>query len=153
MDFEIGQHSQAKMRLRRLYNNHYYLPSGTPTEWDKKLKEFDPELSLRCGHVSGRFLIFYDHHGELTTVHSFSRNESFGRAFLNVKHNSLMNSRALIQMRKDLDSAEQKRQDYLIDQCGEEVGVEVHNATKGRLINDNVDAFAPEKAGLGGVMI
>ena len=56
-------------------------------------------------------------------------------------------------MRKDLNAAEQKRQDYEIDQCGEEMGIEVHQGTKRRLINDDVDAFAPEKPSLGGVML
>lgn len=153
MDFEISQRSQARMQIRYLYNDYSFLPSGTPECWDKSLKEFDPNLSLRLAHHSGRFLIFYDIHGELSVIHSFGQNESFGKAFLNVKHKSILHKRELIQMRKDLNEAEQKRKDYLINQCGEEIGVEVHQGAIGKVINDTVDAYAPEKAGLGGVMI
>lgn len=152
-DIIISPRSSANLQLRYLYDNLSCLPSGTPTEWDRKLKEFDPELSLRFGYLSKRFLIFYDHHGELSVVRSFGQNESFHKAFANVKHNSLMNSRALKQMREDFDEAEEKRQNYDIDQCGEEMGVELHHATRRRVVNDNVDAFAPEKPGLGGVML
>ena len=56
-------------------------------------------------------------------------------------------------MRKELNEAEQKRQRYDIDQCGEEIGIEVLQGTKRRLINDSVDAFAPEKPSLGGVIL
>lgn len=139
--------------MRDLYDNYTCLPSGTPTKWDRKLKQFDPELSLRFDYKSKRFLIFYDHHGALSVIRSFAQNESFYKAFANVKHNSTLNTRNLRQMRKDLNAAEQKRQDYEIDQCGEEMGIEVHQGTKRRLINDDVDAFAPEKPSLGGVML
>ena len=89
----------------------------------------------------------------LSVIRSFGQNESFGKAFANVRHNSTLNTRALIQMRKDLDDAENKRQRYDIDQCGEEMGIELHHATRRRVINDTVDAFAPEKPSLGGVIL
>ena len=153
MDIEISQRSQAKMQIRHLYEACSSLPSGTPEYWNRLLKGFDPHLSLRLAHRSGRFLIFYDIHGELSVIRSFGQNESFSKAFLNVKHNSLLRKRELVQMRKELDEAEQKRQDYLIDQCGEEIGAEVHQGAIGKVINDTVDAYAPEKPSLGGVMI
>jgi len=153
MNIQISQLSNNKMQLRYLYNNYTCLPSGTPTEWDNKLKEFDPELSLRFNYISRRFLIFYDHHNTLSVINSFGQHESFYKAFENVKHNSTLNTRKLIEMRKELNDAELKRQNYEIDQCGEEMGIEVHQGTKRRLINDDVDAFAPEKPSLGGVMI
>ena len=153
MNIEINPHSLGKMYLRHLYDNLSCLPSGTPTEWDKKLKEFDPELSLRFGLVSKRFLIFYNHHGALSTIDSFAQNESFREAFARVRFNSTLNKRALKKLRKDINDAEQKRQAYDIDQCGEEIGIEVYHGTRRRLINDNVDAFAPEKPSLGGVML
>ena len=153
MDVELSQRSSNRMHLRHLYENYSSLPSGTPTEWDKMLKRFDPELFLRYGHISKKFLIFYDHHNILSVIRSFGQNESFGKAFANVRHNSTLNKRKLIQMRKELNEAEQKRQRYDIDQCGEEIGIELHHATRRRLINDNVDAYAPEKPSLGGIIL
>jgi len=153
MKFELSQRSSNRMHLRHLYENYTCLPSGTPTEWDKKLKQFDPELFLRFSYISRNFLIFYDHNNTLSVIRSFGQNESFGKAFANVRHNSTLNTRVLIQMRKDLDDAENKRQRYDIDQCGEEMGIELHHATRRRVINDSVDAFAPEKPSLGGVIL
>lgn len=153
MNIELSPRSANKMHLRHLYDNYTCLPSGTPTEWDKRLKRFDPELFLRFDYKSKRFLIFYDHQGALSVIRSFAQKESFHKEFANVKHNSTLNTKKLVQMRKDLNAAEQKRQNYEIDQCGEEIGIEVHHGTKRRLINDNVDAFAPEKPRVGGVML
>lgn len=153
MDIEINPRSYGKMYLRHLYDNLSCLPSGTPAEWDRKLKEFDPELSLRFGYLSKRFLIFYDHHGVLSTIDSFAQSESFCDTFARVRFNSILNKRAIKQLRKDINEAEQKRQDYDIDQCGEEIGIEVEHGTKNKLINDDVDAFAPERPSLGGVML
>jgi len=128
------------------------LPSGTPEHWDKLLKDFDPHLSLRLSHATGRFLIFYDIHGEISVINSFAKNESFGKTFANVRFNSTLNKKELKQMRKELNEAEQKRQDYDLDQCGEELGIEIHQGTKRRLINDTVDVNI-DKPRLGGVMI
>lgn len=153
MDVEISPRSSAEMRVRHFYNNYTSLPLGTPTEWDAKLKDFDPDLSLRYNNITGTFTIFYDHHNKLTAIRSFGQNGSFGRAFANVRYNSILNQKRLIQMRKDLDAAEEARHTYNMDQCAAEFGEELHHSATGRVINDSVDAYAPEKPGLGGEMI
>ncbi len=153
MSIEFSPRTNARMQLRHLYDNLSCLPSGTPTGWDKELKGFDPELSLRLAYRSGRFLIFYDHHSTLSVIASFGRHESFGRAFANVRYNSIMNSRKLAQIRKEINEAEEKKQDYDIEQCAEEFAVELHHSTHRRVINDNVDMLAPEKPSLGGVIL
>ncbi len=153
MGIEFSPRTNAKMQLRHLYDNLSCLPSGTPAEWDRKLREFDPELSLRFGHRSQRFLIFYDHHGTLSVITSFGKYESFGRAFANVKYNSIMSSRKLAQIRKEINKTEAKRQDYDIEQCAEEFAVELHHSTRRRVINDNMDVLASKKPSLGGVAI
>ncbi len=148
----FSEKTSADLRMRSLFHN-LPLPSGTPSEWDKKLKEFDKELSLRYNPESENFLIFYDHHGQLLVIRSFAQDESFGMAFWNVKHNSSLSIRDIMRMRQNEKDTEEKRKKDLIADCGHEFGTELHRMTRNKLINDSVDAFAPEKAGVGGVML
>ena len=153
MDIEISPRSIVDMYMRQIYNQYTRAPCGTSEYWDKKLKEFDPNLSLRISNKTGRFVIFYEIHGVMSSIHSFGRHESFGKAFREVKERSLLNSRKLNQMRIDADKAEEDRQTYDIDQCAEEFGIELRHGAVGRVVNDTVDAFAPEKPSIGGEMI
>lgn len=137
-NIELSEHSKANMRLRDFYNNMTCLPPGTPTEWDRKLKDYDPELSLRYNPRTGNFLIFYDHQGKLSVIRAFGRYESFGKAFLNLKHNSTLNLRKLKKMRADFEEETEKEIDHQIDECAEEFATELHHATRERVITDGV---------------
>lgn len=151
-DIMLSEKASADLRMRSFFHD-LPLPSGTPSGWDKELKEFDRELSLRFNPESKNFLIFYDHHGQILVIRSFAQEESFGMAFWNVKHNSSLSMRDIMRMRQNEKEAEEKRKKDLIADCSHEFGTELHHATRNRVTNDNVDAFAPKKASLGGVIL
>ena len=134
MDIEFSPRTAVNMYFRHLHDDLSCLPSGTPAEWDKKLKEFDPELSLRLAYRSQRFLIFYDHHGTLSVIYSFGHDKPFGLVFAAIKHRSIMNAKWLKQARREINEAEEKRQDYEIEQCAGEFGTELHHACRGRVM-------------------
>ncbi len=142
----------ADLRMRSLFHN---LPSpyGTVKEWDKTLKEFDSRLNLRFNPESENFLVFCEEHGTLLVIWSFAQDESFGMAFANIRHKSSLRMKHIRKMRKAEIEAEEKRKKDLIADCSHEFGTELHHATRNRLTNDNVDDFAPKKAGLGGVIL
>ena len=123
--------------MRSLFHN-LPLPYGTVKEWDKKLKEYDRELSLRFNPESKNFLIFYDHHGQLLVIRSFAQGESFGMAFWNVKHNSSLSMRDIMRMRQGEKDTEEKRKKDLIADCSHEFGTALHHASRGRMTNDSV---------------
>ena len=130
----FSEKASADLRMRSFFHN-LPLPFGTPSVWDKKLKEYDRELSLRFNPESKNFIIFYDHHGQLSVIRSFAQDESFGMAFWNVKHNSSLSMRDIMRMRQGEKEAEEKRQKDLIADCSQEFGTELHHATRGRVTN------------------
>ena len=133
----FSEKASADLRMRSFFHN-LPLPFGTQGEWDKKLKEFDRELSLRFNPESKNFLIFYDHHGQLLVIRSFAQGESFGMAFWNVKHNSSLSMRDIMRMRQGEKDTEEKRKKDLIADCSHEFGTALHHASRGRMTNDSV---------------
>ena len=136
-NIEFSTKTSEDLRMRSFFHN-LPEPSGTPKEWDKTLREFDPELHLRFNPESNNFLIFYDHHGMINVIRSFAMNESFGQAFMNVKHNSSLSIRHIMRMRQAEKDAETKRQKDLIRDCSEEIGTELHHATRNRVSTDAI---------------
>jgi len=136
-EIEFSEKSSADLRMRSFFHN-LPQPSGTPKEWDKTLKEFDPELHLRFNPESNNFLIFYDHHGQVQCIRSFAMNESFAMAFWNVKHNSSLSMRDVVRMRQDEKGTEEKRQKDLIRECSEEFGEALHHSARKRVTNDAI---------------
>lgn len=152
-DIILSPRATAQMRMRAYYNKATLAPSGTPAEWDRKLKAFDPKLSLRLNPESEMWCVFYEHHGMLSVIWSFGVGESFGKAFLNVQHKSTLRWRHIRKMRKAEKEAEEKQVTDAITAAGEQGGTDLHRMSKRVVTTDSVDAFAPEKPSAGGVML
>jgi len=132
----ISPRSAARLRMKAYLYEHTREPRGSEVEWQKRLTEFDPELILRWSYLCNQYIVFYDHHGELTTIRAFGPRE-FGQAFLNIKHNATLNARRLRRMKQRQEEEVEKGIDKEIEECGAEFGEELHHATRERLISDS----------------
>jgi len=135
INISFGPRQQKRNRLRAYYHQYTREPRGSETEWQKRLTELDPNLFLRWSYLFNQYLVFYDYKGLMTAICKFGHGE-FGKAFLNVKHNATLNARKLRRMKKEEEEKIEKDFDERIDECAEEFGEELHNATKERLISD-----------------
>lgn len=132
-------HAVKKLRMRAYLGKFTREARGGQEEyWQEKLQDFDPELSLRWSWLNKRWLIVYDHHGQIEVIRSFERGQPFGEVLQYVKFNSTLTSRKLQQFKREQDEAVEKEQDERIGEAGEEFGTELHHATRRRLISDGM---------------
>lgn len=151
-DITISPRSRARLQMQAYLSTYTREPRGSEVEWQKKLASLDSELVLRWSYLQNQYVVFYDHHGMMSVIRTFKPGE-FGKEFLNIRHNATMNTRKLRQMKKEYDEGLEKQTDREINDCGEEFGIELHHATKGRMITDSVDMYGPKKPKLGGVIL
>ncbi len=123
-------------------------PRGSEVEWQKKLTSLDSELVLRWSYLQSQYVVLYDHHGMVSVIRTFKPGE-FGREFLNIRHNATMDTRKLRRMKEEYDEEHEKETDRMIGDCGAEFGIELHHATRGRVMTDGVDMYKPKKPKLG----
>jgi len=134
----LSPQTAAKLKMRAYYQKYTReARGGQEKDWQEKLTEFDPELHLRWSYLSHRWLIAYDHKGQLDIITIFE-DGGFGRAFHYTKYNSSLTSRGLRQLRKEQDEQVEKGIDKRIDECGAEFGEELYHGARRRVITDSV---------------
>jgi hypothetical protein len=138
-DITLSPNTCIRLKLRALYHRLTRAPrSGEEERWQEKLTELDPELHLRWNHIHKHWSIYYDHHGLLTVVRTFKPGESFYKTLKNLRHNATLNARRLRQMKAEHDDQILQDENKVINECAEEFAVELHHATRRRVINDGV---------------
>ncbi len=139
-DIALSKKTSVRLRMRGLYNlQTREARGGQELYWQKMLTELDPDLHLRWNYLSKIYVIYYDRHGFLTVPigGSFSPTDSFGKVYRNLQFNAHLTMRALRQMKKDYDEQVEADQNRPIEDCAEEVAIELHHSTKGRMISDS----------------
>ena len=146
-DIALSKHTSIRLRMRALYNKlTRKARGGQELEWQARLTELDPELHLRWNYVHRHWSVYYDHHDLLTTICTFKPGESFGKVYKNLKYNSFLTPRHLLQMKKEQDGQAEKKQDDLINEAAKEFGTELHHGIRGRVTNiGGVDPLATPK--------
>lgn len=153
-DIALSKSTSIRLRMRALYNlQTREARGGGELYWQRKLTELDPELHLRWNFLRKHYSVYYDHHGMLTTIATFKPGESFGKVYLNLRHNAFMTPRDLLVMKKEQDEQVAADENRIINDCAEEFATELHHATRGRVITDSVDDFATPKPKAGTVRI
>jgi hypothetical protein len=153
-EIALSKRTSIRLRMRGLYNLQTRgARGGQELYWQQKLTKLDPELHLRWNYLRKHWSVYYDHHGMLSTIATFGPNDSFGKVYLNLKHNAYLDTRRLRQMKKEYDEQLEADENRLIEDCAEEFAIELHHSTKERVINDSVDAFATPKLKLGEIRI